>query len=73
MGLVVRENYEWCIVIFVIFMGFGGVKRWWDALKSSFGVLMQATRGQEILVRRLCFPRCNTIVSKLYCKSYWGL
>ena len=27
-GLVVRGNYVWCVVIFVIFMGFGGAKRW---------------------------------------------
>ena len=45
MGLVVRGNYAWCLVIFVIFMGFGGAEVG-DVLKSSFwgGVAMQATR-----------------------------
>ena len=27
-GLVVGGNYVWCLVIVVIFMGFGGAKRW---------------------------------------------
>ena len=36
-GLVVRRNYEWCLVIFVIFvMRFGGAEVW-DALKPSLG------------------------------------
>ena len=35
-GLVVRGSYVWCLVIFVIFMGFGGAEVG-DALKSSFG------------------------------------
>ena len=26
-GLVVGENYVWCLVIVVIFMGLGGAKR----------------------------------------------
>ena len=34
-GLVVRGNYVWCLVIFVIFMGIGGAEVG-DALKSSF-------------------------------------
>ena len=47
-ALVVGGNYLWCFVIIVIFMVFGGAKRGKDALKSSFGVAMQATkeRGQ---------------------------
>ena len=46
--LVVGGSYLWCLVIIVIFMVFGGAKRGEDALKSSFGVAMQATkeRGQ---------------------------
>ena len=44
-GLVVRRNYVWYIVIFVIFMGFG-VAELGDALKTSFGLAMQATRGE---------------------------
>ena len=48
MGLVVRGKYAWCLVIFAIFMGFGGAEVG-DVLKSSFGgggwgVAMQATR-----------------------------
>ena len=35
--LVVRGNYVWCLIIFVIFMRFGGVEVG-DALKSSFGL-----------------------------------
>ena len=27
-GLVVGGNYIWCLVIVVMFMGFGGAKRW---------------------------------------------
>ena len=27
-GLVVGENYVWCLVKVAIFMGFGGAKRW---------------------------------------------
>ena len=41
MGLVIRGNYVLRSVIFVIFMGFGGAKRWRDA----FGVAVQATKG----------------------------
>ena len=36
LGLVVRGNYVWCLVIFVIFMGFGGAEVR-DVLKSSLG------------------------------------
>ena len=44
MGLVVGGNYEWCLVIVVIFMGFGGAsKKVGDALKSSFGLAMAVT------------------------------
>ena len=35
-ALVVRENYVWYLVIFVIFMGIGGAEVGID-LKSSFG------------------------------------
>ena len=44
MGLLAGGNYLSCLVI-VIFMGFGGAKRWRDSLKSSFGVGRQATIG----------------------------
>ena len=35
-------------------MGFGGAKRWgWgDALKSSFGVAMQVTRGRAVFMEK---------------------
>ena len=36
MGLVVKGNYVWCLVLFVMFMGFGGAEVG-DALNSSFG------------------------------------
>ena len=42
--LVVRGNSLWCLVIIVIFIVFGGAKRGKDALKSSFGVAMQAKK-----------------------------
>ena len=35
-GLVVKGNYVWCLVLFVMFMGFGGAEVV-DALNSSFG------------------------------------
>ena len=37
MGLVIRGNYAWYLVIFVIFMGFGGAKRLGNAFKALFG------------------------------------
>ena len=67
MGLVVGGNYVWCLVIF---MGFRGAKRWGDALKSSSGVAMQATRRGNFYGKKM-FSSCNTAVLKLYCKSYW--
>ena len=53
MGLVVGGNYVWYLVIVAIFIGFGGAKRWEDVLKSSFGVAMEATRGQFLWGRRV--------------------
>ena len=43
MGLVVGGNYKYIVML----MGFGGAKRWGDALKSLFGVAMQATRREN--------------------------
>ena len=45
MRLGVRGNYVWYFVIFVVFMGFGiwRSREVGDALKSPFGVAMQAT------------------------------
>ena len=39
MGLVVRGNYVWCLVIFVIFMGFGI----WRS--KEMGMLSEGTSG----------------------------
>ena len=43
---MVRGNYVWCLVIFIIFMGSGGAKRWRDALKLSFGVANVSHKGE---------------------------
>ena len=50
-------------------LGFEGAKRWGDALKSPFGVAMQATSGG----RGRGFLLCKNAALKLYCKSYWEL
>ena len=77
-GLVVGRNYVWCLVIVVVgvviilVMGFGGAKRWGDALKSLFGVVIQATRSDNFYEKGE-FSLCSTAVLKLYCKSYWVL
>ena len=42
------------------------------ALKSSFGVPMQATRRDSFYGKE-GFSLGNTAVLKLYCKSYWVL
>ena len=55
MGLVVGGNYVRFLPIVVIFMGFGGVKRSGDTLKSSFRVAMQAARGGQFLWGRVVF------------------
>ena len=57
-------------------LGFGGAKRWGDALKSPFGVAMQATSGGRDNINgegggRV--PLCKKAALKLYCKSYWVL
>ena len=69
MVLVVGGNYIWCLVIVVIFMGFGGAKRWDDALKSSLGISIHVTKGGAVLGEGM-FSLCNTAVLKLYCNSY---
>ena len=55
-------------------LGFGGAKRWWDALKSPFGVTIQATRvvGDNVNGEE-GFPLCNNGALRLYFKSYWVL
>ena len=42
------------------------------ALKSSFGVAMQAIRRDNFYGKE-GFSLCNTAVFKLCCKSYWVL
>ena len=63
---MVKRDYVWRIVIFVIFMGFRGAKRCEDVLKSSFGKGGEGGGGQGV-------PLCNAAVLKLYCNSYWVL
>ena len=49
---MVRGNYVWYTVIFIIFIVFGGAELG-NALKTSFGLAMQATRGgDQILMGR---------------------
>ena len=49
-GLVVRGNYVWCLVILVIFMVFGGTEVR-GVLKSSFGDCNAShQRGDAILM-----------------------
>ena len=46
MGLVVKENYAWCLVMFVIFMGFGGGEVG-DVLKSFGGCKASHKKGVQ--------------------------
>ena len=63
MGLGVGENYVWCLVMLVIFMGFGGAKKWrWSSYTSFYGE--GGGRGLSL---------CNINILKLYFKSYWVL
>ena len=78
MGLEVGRNYVRCLVIvvlgvvIVLAMGLGEAKRWGDALKSLFGVGIQATRSDSFYGKGE-FSLCSSAVLKLYCKSYWVL
>ena len=52
-GLKLRGDYVWCLVIVVIFMGYRGAKRWiGDVLKSSFGVTRDHKEGGQFFWRR---------------------
>ena len=42
MGFVVGGNSAWCFVIVVLFMGFGGARRWVGHFNN---VTRQATKG----------------------------
>ena len=82
-GLVVSENYVWCLAIFVIFMGFWIwriKKEVGDALKSPFAVAMQAaSRGRDSFNEEVGFPLCNNAALKLYlsltgyCKRFYRM
>ena len=50
-------------------MGFGGAKRWENALKSSLGISIHVTRGGAFLGEGR-FSLCNTAVLKLCGNSY---
>ena len=50
-GLVLRENYVWCLVIFVVFMGFG-VAEVGDAFKSSLAGGNTIHRSGEMILMR---------------------
>ena len=67
--LVVRGNITWYLVILVLFMEFGGAKMWGDALKTLFGVAMEATNEGGGSYGELGFLPRNNVVLKLYCKS----
>ena len=75
MGIAVRGNYVWCLVIVVLYMEFGGKKRWevGDALKGSFGVAMHAKRGRVVFIGKGDSHYVNYCYIELYCKSYWVL
>ena len=73
MRLLVGENYVWCLVVVVVFMRFGGVRKWGEALKLSHGVVTQATKGGSSFYGETGFSLCNTAVLELYGKFYWVL
>ena len=54
-------------------MRFGGVKKWGEALKLSYGVVTQATKGGASFYGEKEFSLCNTAVLELYGKFYWVL
>ena len=73
---MIDSNRKLCMVLCHICQIYGiwRSKKVWDALMSSFGVEMQATRGRGTnLIGKRGFPLCNTAVLKLYCKSYLEL
>ena len=66
MGLVVRGNYAWCLVMFAIFIGFGVLKsfEWGLQCKPQEGGAFLMGKGSGVLAI------CNTAVLKL---CYWVL
>ena len=81
-GLVVGRNYVWCLVIVVIFMGFGqaGAKRcggclkviswgWW--CKSQKGALLIGKAGSHYVILLYCETLLQVLLG-IYCKRfYW--
>ena len=61
--VVAGGSYVWCLVIVVIFIGFGGAKKWEDASKASFGVQCKPQGG--VFLGKRGFSLCNTTVFKL--------
>ena len=57
-------------------LGFGGAKRWGEALKPPFGMAMQATSsgGDNFNGEGGGGSHyCNNAAMKRYCNSYWVL
>ena len=72
MGLVVKGNYAWCLVMFVISIGFGGAEVR-DVLKSfKWGLQCKPQEGGAFLMGKGSgvLAICNTAVLKL---CYWVL
>ena len=74
MGLVVKENSAWCLVMFVIFMGFGGGEVG-DVLKSFGGWQSKPQEGGAILMGKegealtICILLCLNFATG-YCKRF---
>ena len=81
-GLVVGRNYVWCLVIVLIFIGFGqaGAKRcggclkviswgWW--CKSQKGALLIGKAGSHYVILLYCETLLQVLLG-IYCKRfYW--
>ena len=67
-GLLVRGDYVWCLVIFDIFLEFGiwTSKEKGDALKSSFVVLMGKRWGWG----EWEFPLCNNFIEYMFFRYF---
>ena len=74
-GIMVKGNYAWCFVIFVIFMGFGGAKVG-NVLKPFRGWQCKPQEGSSILMEGgfslYAILLCRTFVTG-YCKRFYRL